>query len=147
MSFTTLNKFDAEGHPIKYDDYPTEQEAITRISELHAMGLTDAFYVDSSATASGFDMCFQNPHHWVADIDTKTIVLNRAALDAEVREEYMGDLRVDRNALLVSSDWTHYTDSPLGDDAKATWATYRQELRDLPATTEDPADPTWPVAP
>jgi len=27
------------------------------------------------------------------------------------------------------------------------WATYRQALRDLPATTDDPANPTWPVAP
>jgi len=55
-------------------------------------------------------------------------------------------LRTERNALLVSSDWTQYNDSPL-DEAKAEWATYRQELRDLPANTDDPANPTWPDAP
>ena len=147
MSFTTLNKFDAEGHPIKYDDYRTEQEAINRISELHAMGLTDAFYVDSDATASGSDKCFVRCNHWVADVEAKTIVLDRAALDAEVREEYMGDLRMDRNMLLVSSDWTQNTDSPLDDSDKASWTTYRQALRDLPANTDDPNNPTWPTPP
>jgi len=54
--------------------------------------------------------------------------------------------RTKRNVLLASSDWTQYTDSPL-DEAKAEWATYRQELRDLPASTEDPTNPTWPDAP
>jgi len=38
-------------------------------------------------------------------------------------------------------------DSPLSDADKVVWATYRQELRDLPATTSNPADPTWPEAP
>jgi hypothetical protein len=60
---------------------------------------------------------------------------------------FMASLRDKRNTLLDSSDWTHYTDSPLDDEVKADWATYRQELRDLPATTEDPANPTWPEAP
>jgi hypothetical protein len=59
----------------------------------------------------------------------------------------MSYLRVKRNALLDSSDWTQYNDSPLTDEAKAEWASYRQELRDLPANTPDPADPTWPNIP
>jgi len=57
----------------------------------------------------------------------------------------MAGLRVERNALLASSDWTQGADSPL--DNKAEWAVHRQLLRDLPASTEDPADPTWPEAP
>jgi len=59
----------------------------------------------------------------------------------------LASLRTERNALLAESDWTQYNDSPLTDEAKAEWATYRQELRDLPASTEDPANPTWPEAP
>ena len=27
------------------------------------------------------------------------------------------------------------------------WKTYRQSLRDLPANTSDPANPTWPTKP
>jgi len=59
----------------------------------------------------------------------------------------MAELRSKRNTLLIDSDWTQYNDSPLDDDAKVGWATYRQELRDLPETEADPADPTWPEAP
>jgi hypothetical protein len=54
------------------------------------------------------------------------------------------DVRVQRDALLVASDWTQTPDAPV--DAKA-WATYRQELRDLPATVEDPLNPVWPSKP
>ena len=57
-------------------------------------------------------------------------------------------LRIERNALLDSSDWTQGNDSPLTDDVKTNWATYRQELRDLPDTVDDPADPSsWPEVP
>jgi hypothetical protein len=66
---------------------------------------------------------------------------------AGATERSMSSLREKRNPLLASSDWTQYTDSPLDDEAKASWTTYRQQLRDLPATTDDPANPTWPVAP
>jgi len=70
-----------------------------------------------------------------------------AAWEEEKPAQALVSLRTERNAKLASSDWTQYTDSPLADEAKASWSTYRQELRDLPATTEDPADPTWPEAP
>jgi len=59
----------------------------------------------------------------------------------------MTKLRMERNALLASSDWTQASDSPLNDGAKSEWAVHRQLLRDLPATESDPADPTWPEAP
>lgn len=53
-------------------------------------------------------------------------------------------LRIRRNQLLMQSDWTQLADSPV--DATA-WAAYRQELRDLPSTTADPAAVTWPTTP
>lgn len=37
-----------------------------------------------------------------------------------------------RDLALQGSDWTQGADSPLSDAAKATWRTYRQELRDFP---------------
>jgi len=43
-------------------------------------------------------------------------------------------LRLKRDALLNESDWTQVNDSPLSDTKKAEWATYRQELRDLPSS-------------
>jgi hypothetical protein len=49
-----------------------------------------------------------------------------------------------RDAELVKSDWTQIADSTAD---KAAWATYRQQLRDLPASNADPFKIDLPVAP
>ena len=54
-------------------------------------------------------------------------------------------LRVERDDLLFDSDWTQSRDVTLANDND--WKTYRQALRDLPANTSDPANPTWPTKP
>jgi uncharacterized surface protein with fasciclin (FAS1) repeats len=75
----------------------------------------------------------------------------RDAEEATAEEERpareMAQLRTKRNAKLVDSDWTQYNDSPLTDEVKAEWAVHREALRDLPANTDDPANPTWPTPP
>lgn len=53
-------------------------------------------------------------------------------------------LRNRRNVLLAASDWTQVGDTPV--DAVA-WAKYRQALRDLPETTDDPTNVVWPEPP
>ena len=57
--------------------------------------------------------------------------------------------RVKRNTLLSDSDWTQMNDSPLSNDDKTAWATYRQELRDVTDLDAWPnlEDDDWPVAP
>ena len=85
------------------------------------------------------------PKYWVVDAEAETVTNDQAQADADALASSWTSLRMERNALLTSSDWTQGADSPLDD--KAEWATYRQSLRDLPASTEDPADPTWPEAP
>lgn len=40
-------------------------------------------------------------------------------------------LRIQRDKLLVESDWTQVADAPINQSA---WATYRQQLRDLPSS-------------
>ena len=57
------------------------------------------------------------------------------------------DLRFVRNELLKGSDWTQLPDSPLSTESKAAWASYRQALRDLPASDPDLNDPAWPEKP
>jgi hypothetical protein len=49
-----------------------------------------------------------------------------------------------RNAELVKSDWTQLADSVCD---KAAWATYRQTLRDLPASNADPRQIELPAQP
>jgi hypothetical protein len=39
-----------------------------------------------------------------------------------------------RNNMLTECDWTQLADAPLTDEQKTAWQTYRQELRDLPAS-------------
>ena len=51
-----------------------------------------------------------------------------------------------RDEMLKSSDWTQMPDSPLSDSDKASWATYRQALRDLPDHADWP-NTDWPTKP
>ena len=53
-------------------------------------------------------------------------------------------LRSMRNDRLRETDWTQLPDAPTD---KARWAVYRQQLRDLPANTADPAVVVWPKRP
>ena len=55
-------------------------------------------------------------------------------------------IRVKRNNLLSTSDWTQISDSPLSADKKQEWASYRQNLRDLPAVI-DLENQLWPTPP
>jgi len=69
----------------------------------------------------------------------------QARLDADTAQSH----RVTRNKLLADTDWTQMNDSPLANDVKTQWATYRQELRDMSDLDAWPniADDDWPVAP
>lgn len=70
--------------------------------------------------------------------------------EAELIEVCLFKLRSKRNKQLLSSDWTQFNDSPLSDAKKQEWATYRQALRDLPAThqtTNNIDDVIFPTIP
>ena len=62
-------------------------------------------------------------------------------------EVFWERLRNQRDRRLFMSDRTQLSDTPLTSSQKTTWATYRQELRDLPENTEDPKNVTWPSQP
>jgi len=53
-------------------------------------------------------------------------------------------VRDERDRLLTASDWTQVADAPV--DAQA-WADYRQALRDIPQTQDDPDSIVWPETP
>jgi hypothetical protein len=56
------------------------------------------------------------------------------------------NIRVQRNELLLESDWTQLSDSPLSEEKKIEWQTYRQELRDI-TSQQDPFNIIWPTKP
>ena len=53
-------------------------------------------------------------------------------------------MREVRNGLLMDSDWTQVADAPVDRQA---WATYRQALRDFPATWTAGPDADFPNTP
>lgn len=63
------------------------------------------------------------------------------------REALKDDVRARRAMLLAACDWTQYADSPLDPVARADWAGYRQQLRDVTAQAGFPDVVRWPVAP
>jgi len=75
---------------------------------------------------------------WVESEDKKAVIVGQT----------MANVRILRNSLLASCDWTQVSDSPLTDSKKAEWVTYRQSLRDAITTpVTDIADFEWPTPP
>lgn len=56
-------------------------------------------------------------------------------------------IRNRRDYLIKQTDWTQVPDTPLSTDKKTEFAVYRQTLRDLPASTDNPDDIVWPEKP
>jgi hypothetical protein len=73
--------------------------------------------------------------------DFQTFYANWIEVDEET---WWTRLRHWRNEQLKSTDWQMISDVP---NDKKLWAEYRQALRDLPAITKDPKNPTIPVKP
>lgn len=65
----------------------------------------------------------------------------------EELDETAENIRERRDELLSSCDWTQIPDSPLSDEDKTVWQTYRQELRDITGQSGFPTDVTWPTEP
>ena len=83
-----------------------------------------------------------------AEIDAEVTRLNNA--------EPMRLLRAERDRLLTACDWVVTMHKELGTNIPAAWKTYRQSLRDLPASASpslnsngdlDLTSVTWPTEP
>jgi hypothetical protein len=77
---------------------------------------------------------------------------SKEAFEAKLQElidaQPLNELRAARDALLEKTDKYATIDYPHAtEEVKQAWLDYRQSLRDLPANTEDPSDPTWPQEP
>lgn len=72
----------------------------------------------------------------------ETILQNLGFTQAEALQKikdarqslYLVKLKAKRNKLLFESDWSVVADSPMTIAEQTRWKTYRQALRDLPAT-------------
>ena len=95
---------------------------------------------------------------WLNQDEVKSFVKNHpkvwttyASLPSQEEQDEMAAAanRTKRNQLLADSDWTQMNDSPLTDEAKTAWATYRTALRDLTTHANWPnlTDSDWPTEP
>tara|TARA_R100000084_G_scaffold45470_2_gene18714 strand:+ start:405 stop:737 length:333 start_codon:yes stop_codon:yes gene_type:complete len=75
-------------------------------------------------------------------VEVDALIVSDETIRVE-REMFFESLRNKRNRLLSETDYFALTDVTITNDMKA----YRQALRDLPANTDDPANPVWPTKP
>ena len=61
-----------------------------------------------------------------------------------INDSYLDSMRTARNQLLADSDWSQLPDAQCD---KAAWATYRQALRDFPATWKPAETANFPQVP
>ena len=78
------------------------------------------------------------------DQPAKTAAENEAEYKAMKDAEQAKSVRASRTQMLKDCDWTQIADSTAD---KATWATYRQALRDITTQAGFPWEITWPDAP
>ena len=80
-----------------------------------------------------------------ADGNSIELDLDRvASFEAQAENNvYFKRLRIKRDRLLADTDWWGLSDVTMTAEQTA----YRQALRDLPANTSDPANPSWPTPP
>ena len=71
----------------------------------------------------------------------------QADADAEAADLDMNHVRGQRDGQLRGSDWTQIGDAVLAGHTAEEWATYRQSLRDLPATYSRVSEVVWPEDP
>ena len=77
-----------------------------------------------------------------AEEETARDAEEKACADGQPARE-MGFIREHRNRLLSATDWRAFPDVTMSDE----WKTYRQELRDIPASNTVYEDVTWPTKP
>ncbi|WP_341495477.1 tail fiber assembly protein [Photobacterium damselae subsp. damselae] len=65
----------------------------------------------------------------------------------EIAFSTMDEVRKERDRLIIESDWTQTIDCPLSSEKKAEFTAYRQALRDIPQTFDNPDDIIWPAKP
>jgi len=76
--------------------------------------------------------------------EKQQVAIIERASPAYIAQEKWNEIRSKRNGFLSQSDWTQLDDSR---ENKEVWATYRQELRDIPQTFSTPETVVWPSKP
>lgn len=97
---------------------------------------SSVYYIDNGVAV---DIPAKTSPYAVFDFTTKQWVL--------VENLAIADVLPKRQRLLYASDWTQIPNGPLTTQQQAAWATYRQELRDIPEQSGYPFNVIFPTPP
>ena len=124
---------------------PTEQDMGGAVGFIEFAGDWQDCYVQSGQVIPMPEAPSENH---LFDYKTKTFYepkpLAVDQMDSEAVAEMWVRVRMKRDTLLAQSDWTQMPDSPLSEETKAAWATYRQGLRDI-TLQANLTDQDWPT--
>jgi hypothetical protein len=112
-----------------WKDYEMEVYDATEAQEIYE-SLKEAFYLIESVEKENFQQ-----------------ELTKAYLEGKKVSWY--GIRLARNFLLDDTDWVFGGDSPISDEEKELWKTYRQALRDIPQNSAyvEAHDVMFPISP
>ena len=136
----------------KYVFYDTTDGKIFYVKKIRSVAKADEIVANNSSFSMAYKKLsevtglFYSERSQKLDLSTDpvSIVKRPSPLMKPFREE----IKEQRNARLLASDWTQGADSPLSDSKKAEWQTYRQALRDLTYSDLNHGDTvTWPTEP
>ena len=132
MSHISIAEWDGNGKVLQASAIMSEAAAaavcLIQISE----GFSNAFVSDvPEGSASGWR------------VEGGAVVFKADIATATKNAVSMKALRFERNRRLAETDWWASSDVTMSDERK----NYRAALRDLPANTSDPANPSWPTKP
>ncbi len=133
-NYLVITKWDGDERVSKSMSFASEADADNFLFD-NAASFPAAFIVKDPPGQAGY---------LIADSKRKTVSFDTAREKADIQARKWKRIRGQRDQLLVVSDSTQLADSPVN---KVTWATYRQELRDLPASTTNPDAIVFPAEP
>lgn len=86
---------------------------------------------------------------WMGKCVENGVLVNRTRAHEVIFENEVrwAGTRQYRDSLISATDWTQMLDAPLTPEKKAEFTAYRQALRDIPQTYDNPDDIVWPTKP
>lgn len=133
MSYLVVCGWDENGKSPAYRIEETEELAQAAVARILPEN-SEVFYCETPAG---------DPAYFVVNADAQTVAEDSATRSANDLAAKWSGVRAKRDALLAACDWMANSDVTMSD----AWTTYRQALRNLPASQSDPDDIVFPEEP
>jgi len=114
-----------------------------KLTELGTAALRDGEELIDGVTFFWYKDGVLSADNGIIDVAAFQTAIDAIDATAEGNKNAFGELRKERNLRLTETDWWAGSDHTI----TAAETKYRQDLRDLPANTSDPKNPTWPTKP